>query len=176
MAPLYEGTSDRGRAPARPRKEHMDPDTVLAQLCNAAKDFNDAHKGDDADDDASVLADGFLALDEWLRKGGFLPQVWQPRTERPSPAPTVHVLHWVHKHGADVWVFDNHDALVKQKAGIAQTWFEQEIDDPEVLAAIGAALDNQNWEVAGTLYAEWMEARSVEFFQGFETRLQSEAT
>lgn len=158
----------------------MDPELVLAQLLSAAREIADR-----ADDDAphacpdcgvtfgntaSTLADGILALDEWLSKGGFLPQPWR------RPAPTVHVLHWVHKHGADVFVFDNHEALVKQKAFIAREWYEREIVDTEVIAAIETALANEDWEAAGTLYAETMESYSLEFFQGFQTTVQSEAT
>lgn len=58
----------------------MDPNTVLENMLALAKQII---KRDDADDDgttqdpeAAELAAAVQDLDEWLRKGGFLPSRW----------------------------------------------------------------------------------------------------
>jgi hypothetical protein len=59
----------------------VDPDANLAEQLSLARQMLDAY-GDEAgngidQDDAARLADLVLALDEWLRNGGFQPGVWR---------------------------------------------------------------------------------------------------
>ena len=61
----------------------MDPNTTLKMLREAIQGFFDACDGDSADDeyDCAVTVAGMAeALDEWLTKGGFLPDAWGPAT------------------------------------------------------------------------------------------------
>jgi hypothetical protein len=61
----------------------MDPDVALRALrALAAKVLRDYENGEGAgidDDDACALAQRFADLDEWLSRGGFLPQPWAKR-------------------------------------------------------------------------------------------------
>lgn len=59
----------------------MDPDVVLLQLRSAAREYDP--NSPDAAADAQVVVDGFMALDEWLTKGGFLPKAWEPTPQPP---------------------------------------------------------------------------------------------
>lgn len=62
----------------------MDPDLVLEQILDAARtvlavyDKDEPTKVDVENLEASTntLANGVLALDEWLAKGGFTPSRW----------------------------------------------------------------------------------------------------
>lgn len=50
----------------------MDPDFTLAEMIREARaDQSEFHDG------IHRLAELTLALDEWLRRGGFLPQAWE---------------------------------------------------------------------------------------------------
>jgi transposase-like protein len=76
----------------RPIKEHnMDPDIALANAREAAAQFNSLERSWPVDS-ADVIAaaaeaiEHYQALDEWISKGGFLPNAWQYRrdmNERP---------------------------------------------------------------------------------------------
>ena len=58
----------------------MDPDAILAELRQAFEDVNTAAQNYDSDahDDATQrIAELFAALDEWLTRGGFLPNAWR---------------------------------------------------------------------------------------------------
>lgn len=53
----------------------MDPDATLAEMLEEARaDQSEFHEG------IHRLAELVLALDEWLRKGGFLPTDWHSAT------------------------------------------------------------------------------------------------
>lgn len=54
----------------------MDPNECLKEILRLANQLLMTHQ-DDPPDEASELAEKVEALDEWLRKGGFLPQRWQ---------------------------------------------------------------------------------------------------
>lgn len=53
----------------------MDPNALLARLLEIAGELEDDRRAALADC-AVELADGLLALDQWLSAGGFLPQRW----------------------------------------------------------------------------------------------------
>lgn len=60
----------------------MDPDEALKKAREAAKGVIEGlsyeHRGQPSVEDyAGVLAEAFEALDEWLSKGGFLPDDWR---------------------------------------------------------------------------------------------------
>lgn len=59
----------------------MDPNANLEEMLRWAEQFQtDLYDGNDlAHDDAQRFLDLFEALDEWLRKGGALPQAWERR-------------------------------------------------------------------------------------------------
>ena len=69
----------------------MDPDVVLRAARRAVARWraaNDEVSGGTAFD----LVEAFEALDDWLRRGGFLPAAWTPDRAAPAPAcgpPTV---------------------------------------------------------------------------------------
>lgn len=62
----------------------MDPNEALKNARAALKSFRAAEESDDSDESHSQalidagedLASAFEALDEWLMKGGFLPEWW----------------------------------------------------------------------------------------------------
>lgn len=54
----------------------MDPNAALAQLRQAYSDYEDT-RGEDGDPAADAMRDAAVALDEWLSKGGFLPNAWR---------------------------------------------------------------------------------------------------
>jgi len=57
----------------------MDPDKALEALQQLAKQVN---AGDPSD--AWLFAELFEGLDEWIRRGGFLPKAWaKPPSELP---------------------------------------------------------------------------------------------
>ena len=55
----------------------MDPDYNLAEQLRLAQEIIEMEKNVD---DPGILADNLaalvIALDEWIRKGGFLPKAW----------------------------------------------------------------------------------------------------
>ena len=65
------------------RGEGMDPDVTHGQLRELAEAINDPQvriqSGIEA---AEGMAEGFEALDEWLGKGGFLPEKWEHESRR----------------------------------------------------------------------------------------------
>jgi hypothetical protein len=61
----------------------MDPDVVLARALESARAILDSSAwGADTE-----LAEDFLALDEWLAKGGFAPARWRGTDGTTTPAP-----------------------------------------------------------------------------------------
>lgn len=57
----------------------MDPNAALAEIRETAaivRDRIDRGEDPDVDGSVSVLVEHVEALDEWLSKGGFLPQDW----------------------------------------------------------------------------------------------------
>lgn len=70
----------------------MDPNATLAEARQAVADVR-AHQDDETDDtvcsalDAIRVAEAFEALDEWLSKGGFLPEAWAG--SRPEQIPPM---------------------------------------------------------------------------------------
>jgi len=65
----------------------MDPNATVKEAVELAKQITEAIDNDRQVDsaDADRLAQLVIALDTWLRKGGFLPDAWQyyvPRPER----------------------------------------------------------------------------------------------
>lgn len=54
----------------------MDPNANLKEQVKLATLLVD---DENASDDATRLAELVLSLDEWIRKGGFLPQAWGKR-------------------------------------------------------------------------------------------------
>lgn len=55
-----------------------DPNWTLLELRNAVGDFRNAITIAEIERAASILANTFEAMDEWLCKGGFLPADWLP--------------------------------------------------------------------------------------------------
>jgi hypothetical protein len=53
----------------------MDPNATLAEIRNIVTDW--AQNGTDGEDAMQEMAESFGALDEWLTKGGFLPDAWK---------------------------------------------------------------------------------------------------
>lgn len=49
----------------------MDPDEALKLLQGLARRLED-----DVDEEAREMAERFIALDDWLSQGGFLPREW----------------------------------------------------------------------------------------------------
>lgn len=56
----------------------MDPNWTLIEARNAVGDFRNALSMMEIERAASILADSFETLDEWLIKGGTLPADWLP--------------------------------------------------------------------------------------------------
>lgn len=54
----------------------MDPNTVLIELREAVRNYDDATTQEDMLYAADALATHVAALDEWLTRGGFLPTDW----------------------------------------------------------------------------------------------------
>ena len=56
----------------------MDPDSNLTEQLEIAKDILGAvdHGGEIDEDDVVRLAELIESLDEWIRRGGFLPKCW----------------------------------------------------------------------------------------------------
>lgn len=61
----------------------MDPNATLKRIRELVEAVLD-HDLDDRDalDAAGYLADAVQALDQWLSKGGFLPEAWRVPTDR----------------------------------------------------------------------------------------------
>lgn len=55
----------------------MDPNANLEELRELAQNTLADDSADDLPEKAAHLAELFVALDEWLTKGGFLPQAWE---------------------------------------------------------------------------------------------------
>lgn len=55
----------------------MDPDKALEHLLDSAKFVLGGEAGDMFEESAEELAQQLLDLDEWIRRGGFLPHAWQ---------------------------------------------------------------------------------------------------
>lgn len=59
----------------------MDPDEthrrMLALAASVIEAADSDHHTGDLIDEASELADAILALDGWIRSGGFLPDAWR---------------------------------------------------------------------------------------------------
>lgn len=54
----------------------MDPDLALMNCRNAARAWLETDEPDRDTEWAETLAESFLALDEWISRGGFLPDFW----------------------------------------------------------------------------------------------------
>lgn len=59
----------------------MDPDKALELLLETARFILGGESGDMFEESAEELAQQVLDLDEWRRKGGFLPNAWQSPRE-----------------------------------------------------------------------------------------------
>lgn len=58
----------------------MDPDEALKRVRHAEKVFRAAPCQSQEERTAAIhLVDAFEALDNWISRGGFLPQDWQPK-------------------------------------------------------------------------------------------------
>lgn len=61
----------------------MDPDANLKEqrilALRMTSDHDDPESNGIDQDDANRLAELVLALDEWIKNGGFLPKAWSPR-------------------------------------------------------------------------------------------------
>jgi hypothetical protein len=66
----------------------MDPNVCLASMIATAKRLVAGDEWLGARDDVYEMAEQLLALHEWLKKGGFLPESWRPK----PPAPGVDTL------------------------------------------------------------------------------------
>lgn len=55
----------------------MDPDVALRRLLETAGFVLGGKAGDMFEESAEALAQQVIDLDEWIRKGGFLPAAWQ---------------------------------------------------------------------------------------------------
>jgi hypothetical protein len=64
----------------------MDPNENLMQLLNMASGVIAAEERDEkvSHELALRMAEHFLALDQWLKNGGFLPRRWQVKSTTPS--------------------------------------------------------------------------------------------
>ena len=62
----------------------MDPDECLERLLETARFVLGGEAGDMFEESAEELAQQLLSLDEWLRKGGFLPAIWNGRGSKRS--------------------------------------------------------------------------------------------
>lgn len=60
----------------------MNPDENLKRQLLLAQTIQDAPGEDGAPDAANELAELVIALDEWIKNGGFLPRRWQPPTRQ----------------------------------------------------------------------------------------------
>lgn len=56
----------------------MDPNVCLEILLRMAKRVNDTHLDMMDKYEAQMLAEYVLALDEWIKGGGFMPSRWDP--------------------------------------------------------------------------------------------------
>lgn len=78
----------------------MDPDETLKQLRALSKKLTTVQQADDEDfllvDQANIAqeyADLFMALDEWITRGGFLPKAWAHQGVDRSAVKLVQKLH-----------------------------------------------------------------------------------
>lgn len=62
----------------------MDPEEALRLCRESAQRILD---GEEKSFDPAMLAESFTALDEWISRGGFLPEAWQPQA--PSATATA---------------------------------------------------------------------------------------
>jgi hypothetical protein len=67
----------------------MDPNATLAEMVGLAeviqKDYEDEDGNGVDQDDANRLAELVEALNNWIRKGGFLPTAWQDNGFNKNP-------------------------------------------------------------------------------------------
>lgn len=56
----------------------MDPDALLEQMRDAARRTFGMQETSE-NEDLATLVNGFVALDEWITKGGFLPSPWRKK-------------------------------------------------------------------------------------------------
>lgn len=55
----------------------MDPDLALQRILETAKFVLGGTAGDMLEESAEELAQQVLDLDEWIRRGGFMPSPWR---------------------------------------------------------------------------------------------------
>jgi hypothetical protein len=55
----------------------MDPNATLQALRAALSDYDQAIRKSVADEAADRALEAFRALDEWITRGGFLPEDWK---------------------------------------------------------------------------------------------------
>lgn len=62
----------------------MDPNETLRRMRVLASDLDDNPTLDTVESVAYGLAECVTALDDWLSRGGFLPEAWESRPYRPE--------------------------------------------------------------------------------------------
>lgn len=80
----------------------MDPNAALRDLRECIGELIQADDDGTLDDSSQVgtVIDRFMALDEWLCKGGFLPDDWRYKLESHPPVGTrVRIVKWYVKPG-----------------------------------------------------------------------------
>lgn len=66
----------------------MNPNETLARMLRAAKEIEDTTDEIERSMLADELACLVLALNGWIKAGGFLPKAWEPKRDTiPSPPP-----------------------------------------------------------------------------------------
>jgi hypothetical protein len=65
----------------------MDPDEALNKLRSILRELEERLETGftNAEDDVSTLIDVFQGLDDWLKKGGFLPKDWERTAGATTP-------------------------------------------------------------------------------------------
>lgn len=63
----------------------MDPNAALTEVLTTAQNLQRAIDNERVldENEVAILVEHVLALDEWLRKGGFLPVRWKTRSAEP---------------------------------------------------------------------------------------------
>lgn len=54
----------------------MDPNVLLFELRSAVEEFTRTHDADNVDEVTSRVLHAWSDLDEWITRGGFLPDLW----------------------------------------------------------------------------------------------------
>lgn len=81
----------------------MDPDAALATLREQAKQAEWLHSREEVMAALGDMAEQFEALDQWLTKGGFLPEAWKPKpVTHPCPRCGKDVF-WDTEHLPSAW-------------------------------------------------------------------------